>query len=281
MRYRDMVERLERAGIENAIGEVNVMIEHVTGRSAAALRADPTAEIADADGRLARMLAAREKREPLQYLIGCWPFWRQEYEVCPDCLIPRADTELLVAWAIEHLPRGARVLELCTGSGCIAVSLLCERPDVSVVAVELYERTLAVAKRNAARNGVAKERLTLLQGDVLSGDFLSGLGRFDAILSNPPYIASSVVDTLAPELAFEPRAALDGGEDGLIFYRRMLQKDYRAVLSEGGCFAFEIGYDQAGALQALGDQNGDACEILRDLGGCDRVAVLTPRHILK
>jgi release factor glutamine methyltransferase len=167
------------------------------------------------------------------------------------------------------------VLDLCTGSGCIAISLLCERPDLTGVAVELYERTLALAKRNAVRNGVTEERLTLLQGDVLRGDFLAGLGTFDAILSNPPYIPTATVDTLAIELSHEPRAALDGGEDGLVFYRRMLERDYRAALRTGGRFAFEIGYDQAEALRQLSE--GDDCRILRDLGGCDRVAVITPR----
>ena len=274
MTLTELITRLSACGIENAADEARLLVAHVTGIDPTTLRATPHAPIPDPDGRLAALAVRREAREPLQYLLGTWGFWRQEYEVSPDCLIPRADTECLVDYAVRHLPKGARVLDLCTGSGCIAISLLCERPDLTAVAVELYENTLAVAKRNAVRNGVGAERLTFLQGDVLRGDFLDGIGTFDAILSNPPYIPSATVATLAPELAFEPHAALDGGEDGLAFYRRILQSDYRTVLRENGFFAFEIGYDQGDALRSLAGE--DPCEILRDLGGCDRVALITP-----
>lgn len=266
--------RWKRVGIENAAAEALLLAAHITGMPTDRLRLDRTAPLPDPDGRLESATAQREGHYPLQYLLGSWGFWRQEYEVSPACLIPRADTETLVEYAVRHAPQGGRVLDLCTGSGCIAISLLCERPDLTGVAVELYEDTLALARRNAVRNGVSDERLTLLQGDVLRGDFLGAMGQFDMILSNPPYISSATVDTLAPELTHEPRAALDGGEDGLIFYRRMLGSDYRALLRRGGSFVFEIGYDQADALRVLAA--GDACEIVRDLGGCDRVAVITP-----
>jgi release factor glutamine methyltransferase len=274
-----IIERFVSCGIENADDEARMLAAYVTRLDPCALRVLADSPLPDPDGRLAMLVARREAREPLQYLLGTWGFWRQEYEVSPDCLIPRPDTETLVDYAVRHLPRGARVLDLCTGSGCIAISLLCERPDLTGVAVELYERTLALAKRNAVRNGVTEERLTLLQGDVLRGDFLAGLGTFDAILSNPPYIPTATVATLAPELAFEPHAALDGGEDGLLFYRRILQSDYRAALREDGFFAFEIGYDQGDVLRALAD--GDRCDIVRDLGGCDRVAAIRAAHILE
>lgn len=279
MTLTELIKRLSACGIENAADEARLLASHVTGLDAVTLRAMTDQPLPDPDGRLERLVARREAREPLQYLLGSWSFWRQEYEVSPDCLIPRADTEVLVDYAARHLPQGARVLDLCTGSGCIAVSLLCERPDLTGVAVELYESTLALAQRNAVRNGVSEDRLTLLQGDVLRGDFLDGLGTFDAILSNPPYIPTATVATLAPELAYEPHAALDGGEDGLVFYRRMLQSDYRAALNEQGFFAFEIGYDQGDALRALAGEDG--CAIVRDLGGCDRVAVIRAAHILE
>ncbi|MBO5897470.1 MAG: peptide chain release factor N(5)-glutamine methyltransferase [Clostridia bacterium] len=279
MTLNQIIDRLFSCGIENADDEARMLAAHVTHLDTSVLRLLPDTPLPDPDGRLEALVARREAREPLQYLLGTWGFWRQEYEVSPDCLIPRPDTETLVDYAVRHLPKGARVLDLCTGSGCIAISLLCERPDLTGVAVELYEDTLAVARRNAARNGVTDERLTLLQGDVLRGDFLEGLGTFDAILSNPPYIPTATVATLAPELAFEPQAALDGGEDGLVFYRRMLQDDYRAALRENGVFAFEIGYDQGAALRALA--GGCDCEILRDLGGCDRVAIIRAAHILE
>jgi release factor glutamine methyltransferase len=253
----------------------------MTALPAHRLRTDPTLSLPDPDGALSRAVSAREQRYPLQYLLGAWCFWRQEYEVSPDCLIPRPDTELLVEYAARHLPKNGRFIDLCTGSGCIAISLLCERPDLRGVAVDLFENTLALAQRNAHRNGIGVDRLTLLRADVLVGDFMSSLGAFDAIISNPPYITPAVIDTLAPELAFEPRAALDGGEDGLLFYRRMVTgQDYRAALTDGGCFIFEIGYDQGDALHRLARTHGDACAICRDLGGQERMAVLTPVHTL-
>ena len=274
MTLRDIEIRLAGAHIDNATAEALALTAHVTGISADRLRTERMALLPDPDGRLEDAVARRENHYPLQYLLGTWGFWRQEYEVSPDCLIPRPDTETLVEYAVKHAPHGGRVLDLCTGSGCIAISLLCERPDLTATAVELYENTLAVARRNAARNGVGDDRLTFLQGDVLAGDFLVNLGQFDLILSNPPYTPTATVDTLEAELAYEPHAALDGGRDGLIFYRRILQRDYRTALKSGGRFAFEIGYDQADALRALAED--DTCEILKDLGGRDRVAVVTP-----
>ena len=280
MTLQDITARLSAAGIDNAAFEARLLAEHFCGAVARSVLS-ATTPLPDPDGALARAVEKRAERFPLQYLLGTWGFWRQEYEVSPDCLIPRPDTELLVEYAARQLPRGARFIDLCTGSGCIAISLLCERPDLSGVAVDLFESTLSLAERNARRNGVGEDRLTLVQGDVLTGDFMAKLGQFDAIISNPPYITPAVIDTLAPELAFEPRAALDGGEDGLIFYRRMIEgQEYRSALKAGGCFIFEIGYDQGDALRRLADGMGDGCTVRRDLGGQERMAVVTPPHTL-
>ncbi|MBR5616111.1 MAG: peptide chain release factor N(5)-glutamine methyltransferase [Clostridia bacterium] len=280
MTLQDIAARLSAAGIDNAAFEARLLAEHFCGAVARSVLS-VTTPLPDPDGALARAVEKRAERFPLQYLLGTWGFWRQEYEVSPDCLIPRPDTELLVEYAARQLPRGARFIDLCTGSGCIAISLLCERPDLSGVAVDLFESTLSLAERNARRNGVGEDRLTLVQGDVLTGDFMARLGQFDAIISNPPYITPAVIDTLAPELAFEPRAALDGGEDGLIFYRRMIEgQEYRSALKAGGCFIFEIGYDQGDALRRLADGMGDGCTVRRDLGGQERMAVVTPPHTL-
>ena len=280
MTLRQLTAILSDAGIDNAAHEAALLAEHFTGTSALRLRTSPDAPLPDPDGALARATERRAAHYPLQYLIGTWGFWRQEYEVSPDCLIPRPDTELLVEYAARYLPRGGRFIDLCTGSGCIAVSLLCERPDLTAVAVDLFDNTLAIARRNAARNGVGEDRLTFVQGDVLTGDFMAKLGRFDAIISNPPYITKAAMQTLAPELAFEPEAALCGGEDGLIFYRQMLGEPYRSSLLPGSCYLFEIGYDQGIALRTLAGNAGDAVEIHRDLGGQDRLAVIRPAHTL-
>ncbi|MBQ8718519.1 MAG: peptide chain release factor N(5)-glutamine methyltransferase [Clostridia bacterium] len=269
MTYRQLISRLLQAGIENAAGEARLLIEHFCGCDASLLHPDtPLPE----NAQLLEAVRRRERREPLQYILGSWFFWRQEYEVSPDCLVPRPDTEILLEQALRHLPRGGRFLDLCTGSGCIAISLLCERSDLHAVAVELSAPTLALAGRNAVRNGIGTDRLTLLQGDVLCPDFLGKIGVFDVILSNPPYIPTRDLATLPPETQQEPALALDGGEDGLLFYRRMLEPDYLALLRPGGCLLFEIGYDQGDALRALAAERGLTCTIIRDYGGNDRVA---------
>ena len=277
MTYRDIVSRLGAAHIENAAGEAVLLIELFAHLSESYLRTSPDAPIPDPDGALERAVCRREAREPLQYILGCWSFWRQEYEVSPDCLVPRPDTECLVEQALKRLPHGGRFLDLCTGSGCIAISLCCERPDAMGVAVELSPETLMLAKRNAVKNGVGEERLRLLAGDVLHPAFLAALGSFDLIISNPPYIPTRDLVTLPIETRQEPRIALDGGEDGLLFYRRLLAHDYREALKVGGCFLFEIGYDQGDALRALAKDIGAECTILTDYGGNERVAVVGER----
>jgi release factor glutamine methyltransferase len=237
------------------------------------VRTQPDREYPDSPAFL-QAVEQREKRYPLQYLIGEWYFYRQTYRVTPDCLIPRPDTERLVEEAIRLLPPNAFFADLCAGSGCIAVSILAERPDTHAVAVDKFPATLALAVENAHRNGVA-DRLIPLCADVLAPDFAPSEHPLDAILSNPPYIPSAVIPTLEPELFAEPVAALDGGEDGLIFYRTLLQTQAKR-LTTGGFFLFEIGFDQGDALRRYGEKFGfSQCRILQDYGGNDRVVHLS------
>ena len=230
------------AGIEEAELEARLMLSAVTGASSAALLgADPDCT----DPRLADMLSRRVTREPLAYILGEAPFYRAMLKVTPDCLIPRADTERLCELAIRHLPRGAHFCDLCTGSGAIAVTILSERPDTTALATDISAAALAVARENAERLGVL-DRLTLAVADVLTE---TPDGIFDAILSNPPYIRRAVVPTLSPEVGHEPTLALDGGEDGLVFYRRLLSLS--PCLREGGFLLLECGYDQEAELATL------------------------------
>ena len=247
--------KLEAAGIENARFEARQLFGGFSGEA---------------------LLAAVEKRcggYPLQYILGEWDFYRETYEVCEDCLIPRADTELLVEKAISMLPLGARLLDLCTGSGCVAISTLCARPDATAVAVDLFEKTLAVADRNAQRNGVA-DRFTPMRADVLQKPPTALKDApFSAILSNPPYIRADVMPTLQKEVQYEPKAALCGGVDGLDFYRSILDQ-WTCLLANDGFILFEIGYDQAKDLIALGQKKGLTASVFADLGGNDRVVLL-------
>lgn len=243
---------LERAGFENARGEARLLSEHYAG------------EVPQA------VVERRLSHEPLQYLLGEWWFYRERYAVSPACLIPRADTETLVEQAVRHLPQNARFLDLCTGSGCVAVSTLCARPDTVAVAVDKFEETLTLARHNAKVNGVAG-RCAFLKADVL--EEAPELGQFDAVLSNPPYIPNAVVPTLSPEVQHEPPAALCGGCDGLDFYRAMLTH-WVKCLRPGGFWLFEIGYDQAEDLRRLAAAHALSFELTRDLGGRDRVVRL-------
>lgn len=269
MTYGEMTAYLAEAGVDSPAFDAAQLLARFCGVSTALLPCEPERDYTDPD--LLAALRRRGDREPLQYIIGEWSFWRETYRVAEGCLIPRADTELLVEYAVAHLPRGARFLDLCTGSGCIAISTLASRPDCEADAVDAFPVPLSLAGENARRNGVA-HRLTVRQGDVLAGEGTEG--RYDAIVSNPPYIVRDVLSTLEPELAHEPMTALDGGEDGLLFYRAILTH-YRVALASGGCFIFEIGYDQAEALRGLAEEHRMRCKIFRDLGGCDRMAVLT------
>lgn len=269
MTYREICEAFRRAGIDTPEWDAQLLAEHLCRADRLSLLADPHRDLTSP--LLEDAVRRRCAREPLQYLLGEWEFYRQRYEVSPDCLIPRADTEILVEEAIKRLPKGAFFADLCTGSGCIAVSVLAERPDTRGLAVELSPKALELAERNARRNGVS-ERFSSVQADILQ--FPSHLyPRPHAILSNPPYIRSDVISTLAPEVLLEPRMALDGGEDGLIFYRALITLA-REWLADGGFCLFEIGFDQGDAVTELAARAGFSCTLRQDYGGCDRVAVL-------
>lgn len=265
MTYDEIVQMLRAADIENSDGEARLLIEEI-GKSDISLDRDYN------DGRLLEALQKRLTGYPLQYILGKWWLANCEFFVNEHCLIPRPDTECAIEEAVKLLPRGANFADLCTGSGCIAISILDLRPDTRADAYELFSETLALAVKNAEHNGVS-DRFCGICGDVLQKDAL-GDKEYAAIISNPPYIRRGVVPTLSKEVHFEPCAALDGGEDGLDFYRAIV-KNFATNLRDGGAFIFEIGYDQANDLKAIACNNGFDCRIVRDLGGNDRVAVLT------
>ena len=273
--YKTLVADLRAAGVEDPEAEASLLLEHFAGVSYATLLSDRdrTYDIPA----LNEAIAHRRAHEPLQYILGAWEFCGRRFAVNEHCLIPRPDTEILVEEAIRRLPAGAKFADLCTGSGCIAVATLCHRPDTQAVALELYEETLALATENARTNGVG-ERFSPICADLLSDgvDALAAHAPFDAILSNPPYIRTADIEELSEEVHKEPRAALDGGEDGLIFYCAIL-RDYAATVKPGGLILFEIGYDQADDLRGLCTTylpDADV-EIIRDLGGRDRVVAIT------
>lgn len=211
------------------------------------------------------------KGEPIAYIVKKQYFYDMHFYVTPDTLIPRPDTEHVVDLAIRKIKKNGRFADLCTGSGCIALTVLNSRKDLVATAVDISEKALDVARYNASYWKL-DERVEFRLLDILSDDPIDD--TFDAIISNPPYIKSEVVDQY-PSLSYEPRIALDAGKDDMIFYRTIIKK-YRNRLSPGAFFLFEIGYDQGEKIKTLALEGGYACEVYKDFSNNDRVAYLTP-----
>lgn len=219
---------------------------------------------ADAEGRFRDMLERRKNHEPLQYILGTEDFFGLPFRVTPHVLIPRADTEALCERALEVLPQNGRVLDMCTGSGALAVAIAHTRRDAAVYASDMSGDALCVARSNADLNGV---RVTFTQGDLFAP--LEN-ETFDLIVSNPPYITTDEMAILPQEVLQEPRMALHGGDDGLIFYRRITAEAPRH-LNEGGWLCFEIGDTQSAAVAALMAKDFEEIGQFTDLSGRDRV----------
>ena len=270
MTYRELCARLAEAGVPDPETDAQILIEDALGISPAALMLRRSEDFASA--RLEETVARREKREPLQYILGKWSFMGFDFEVCPDCLIPRADTELLCETALKTLPRGGVFADLCTGSGCIALSILKLREDLRAVAVDISPAALAVAQRNAEALGVA-DRVSFLLHDVTEP--LPGEVIFDLIVTNPPYVPTADTQTLEPELYHEPMLALDGGADGMDIIRPML-KYTPARIRSGGRMLIEFGYQSGTVIAAIAEEakaDGRIARyaIRRDLSGNDRM----------
>lgn len=213
------------------------------------------------------LLEQRAMRIPVQQLLGKQCFCGLEFCVTPDVLCPRQDTEVLVEEALSQLRPGDRILDVCTGSGCVILSLLHFSKECTGTAADLSEKALEVAKKNGETLGIA---CSFVHSDL----FENIEGSYDVIVSNPPYIATKEIDTLEPEVRdHEPRMALDGMEDGLFFYRRIV-REAAAYLNPGGRLLFEIGYDQGEAVSEMMKKAGyDRVRVVKDLAGLDRVVM--------
>lgn len=266
MKLFEAIKALSDAGIENAAHDARALFERIGGVSKGELVFRDTESNHPA---LSEAIRRRAAHEPLQYVIGEVDFYNESYKVTPACLIPRADTEVLVDYAVKNIPSGKRFLDLCTGSGCVAVSTLKNTDKTTAVAVDKSLDALLIAKENAERNGVC-DRIDLFEKDILKEKVS---GAFFALLSNPPYVTEDAYRELSPEIFFEPSMAFLGGKSGLIFYERIIS-DYKDSLEEGGFMALEIGYDQAESVKSIAEQNGFFAEVIKDFSGNDRVVVL-------
>ncbi len=260
---------LAAAGIDSAALDARLLVAACQGATVETVIAWPEKKLPlEAGERLNAMLRRRVAREPMAYILGRREFWSLDFAVTPATLTPRPDSETLVAAVLDELPdRGAplRLADFGTGTGCLLLALLSELPAASGTGVDLDAETLAVARSNARRLGLGA-RARFLQGEW--GRALGG--PFDLIVSNPPYIATAELATLAPELGYEPRLALDGGADGLAAYRALIP-DTARLLAPDGLLALEIGAGQAASVEALLVESGLRLGGRRcDLAGIER-----------
>lgn len=279
--YRELYEEgrriLEQAGLPDAALDARFLLEEVCGTNLQTLLVFPEKKVTEEEVNQYRAFVQRRKdREPTAMILGEWDFMGLTFRLNKSTLIPEQDTEVLVETALEELKRRGpgeaplRILDLCTGSGCILLSLLHELRNVGGLGTDLSEEALEAARENAVRLGL-QERAAFRQGDLWAP---VGNERFDLIVSNPPYVPTDVIPTLEPEVRCgEPYAALDGGEDGLVFYRRIME-EAAGHLKPSGIIIVESGFDEAAQIAALmQDQKLRGIRTVKDYGGLDRVVL--------
>lgn len=279
--YRELYEEgrriLEQAGLPDAALDARFLLEEVCGTNLQTLLVFPEKKVTEEEVNQYRAFIQRRKdREPTAMILGEWDFMGLTFRLNKSTLIPEQDTEVLVETALEELKRRGpgeaplRILDLCTGSGCILLSLLHELRNAGGLGTDLSEEALEAARENAVRLGL-QERAAFRQGDLWEP---VGDERFDLIVSNPPYVPTDVIPTLEPEVRCgEPYAALDGGEDGLVFYRRIL-KEAAGHLKPSGIIIVESGFDEAAQIAALmQDQKLRGIRTVKDYDGLDRVVL--------
>lgn len=269
---RKVARELEEAGVPEPALDARYLTEYVGDFTEAQYLLARDEEIPEETlSRLLELAKRRCAREPIQYILGSQEFMGLPFICNKDCLIPRQDTEILAERALEAVKllrkdrEELRYLDLCTGSGCVAVSVAKLGNIANAEAADISEAALAVAKKNSELNGTA---VKLIQADLFEG--LEG--KYDIITANPPYIDTGLIHGLIPEIwKYEPMTALDGGEDGLVFYRRIAKEAPRR-LTPGGWLVFEIGDTQGEAVAALMKAAGfENVSVHKDLAGLDRV----------
>lgn len=274
--YFSVRSALRDNGVEAFAQEARILVASAANKSTAQLVRDLSLYTSsDIEQRAADMLKRRLSGEPLAYVCGSWEFYGLPMKVTPDVLIPRVDTERLAESAIASIrSRGmkARVLDLCCGSGCIACAIAREMPAARLVAADISAEALEVCRYNIKQNGLAA-RIITLQADAADWPPVS-VGGFDIIVSNPPYIASGELTELDGSVRdYEPHSALDGGEDGLDFYRAII-KYWTVTLRPNGQLMFEVGEGQADAVkQLLQDAGYVSVDSRYDTAGIERVVV--------
>ncbi|MDD6551632.1 MAG: peptide chain release factor N(5)-glutamine methyltransferase [Lachnospiraceae bacterium] len=280
MTYQEIIKKitdeLKTAGVPDPETDARFFLEEAAGTDYSHLLMQLRDEVPDeVSASLEKYIEARKHRIPLQQILGFTEFMGLKFYVNEHVLCPRQDTEVLIEQILKNDIGGSRVLDLCTGSGCIAVSLA-KLGGADVTATDISEEALTVAARNAQENEVD---VHFFRGDLY--DALPSDEKYDIIVSNPPYIRTQVIDTLAPEVRdHEPRIALDGDADGLAFYRRIIN-DAGTYLNEGGRLYFEIGFDQGKAVSELLRNNAyEDIHVIKDYSHNDRVVAAKRRAVV-
>ncbi len=265
--YRQGVLTLQEAGIEEADLDARLLLEAVCGTDRTVLLVHGGRELAkEQEESYLEKIAKRAKRMPLQHILGETEFMGLTFTVNQDVLCPRQDTEVLVEEVLRYLHDGMRILDMCTGSGCILLSLLHYSNDCQGMGADVSETALQTARENA--ESLREEQACFVQSDLF--DKINR--KFEIIVSNPPYLPSVSINELMPEVRdHEPHIALDGGEDGLFFYREITKKAPE-YLAGGGMLFFEIGCEQGASVKQIMEENGfREIEIVKDYAGLDRV----------
>lgn len=264
--FRKGKAALAKAGIREAELDARLLLEYIcqTNRNDLLVHGDREVDAVE-ERHYSELIAKRAERVPLQHLTGVQEFMGLEFAVNRHVLIPRQDTEILVEEVLKSLQDGSRILDMCTGSGCILISLLHYSNNCEGIGADISREALELAQLNAKKHG---SRAQFVQSDL----FEQVTGQFDIIVSNPPYIPSNVIETLMPEVReHEPLQALDGCDDGLFFYRQIIS-DSKDRLNGGGRLYFEIGYDQGEAVCGLMERaEFKEVSVVKDYAGLDRV----------
>lgn len=281
MKYKEIYlwgkNELEKAGVPEFDLDARLLLEHICHTNRNTLLVHGDREVSkDEEAQYQEAIQRRSNRIPLQHIMGVWEFMGLEFAVNEHVLCPRQDTEVLVEEVMRYLHDGSRILDMCTGSGCILLSLLHYSNHCSGVGVDISEKALEMAKHNGANiaelkrpNPWEEDTVKWIQSDLFSE---VAMEKFDIIVSNPPYIPSSVIPTLMEEVReHEPMMALDGMEDGLFFYRKIVDQSKEYLTKEGMLF-FEIGHDQGQVVSEMMKEAGyQDVTVVKDFAGLDRV----------
>lgn len=272
--YREAIKAFQDANCDSPEFDAQQLISYCFGYNKTQLLMNSGTPVDDAKLiHFKDCVKRRCQHEPLQYIIGMWDFYKYTFKVGKGVLIPRPETELLVDFAVEKINKNGckTVFDLCCGSGCIGLSIAKSFPQIDVYCVDISDEALEYTRKNKELLGC--DNVKVIKSDVLDGAGFIGLPRPDIIISNPPYIRSAEIAGLQREVLFEPSLALDGGDDGLKFYRQISEIWY-PLINRGGYLAMECGEDQANDILAFFLKKAEKGRVIKDSSGHDRVVVI-------